>query len=166
MILLWNINQGLLLHAVLFVQLQVTIIFITTASSLSKNYHNRLTVWFLKCCTGSWVHCGFSKLLFRECKNLDWPKCLSKRMSGLVKQMQSKQFDVKLQQSSVTADSPWCGGIDGYLQLAVLSTIATPSPSFPSRGVCKNQVLPAETDVSKVQTPQEVICWDESAQDN
>lgn len=53
------------------------------------------------------------------------------------------------QNKAVLKDSPWCGGTDGYLQLAVLSTIATPSPSFPSRGDFKDQVWPAETDAPK-----------------
>lgn len=51
------------------------------------------------------------------------------------------------------APLPWCGGTDGHLQLAVLSTIPALSPSFPSRGDFKKRVSPADADVGTVNTP-------------
>lgn len=48
--------------------------------------------------------------------------------------------------SNDISDSPWCGGTDGYLLLAVLSTIATPSPSFPIQRRLQESSWPAGTD--------------------
>lgn len=61
-----------------------------------------------------------------------------------IKNDNNKTILFKIKQWLMMTALPWYAGTDGCRQLAVLSTIATPSPSFPSRGDFKNQVLPAE----------------------